>query len=196
MPEMRKGQAVVTTYYISGPMTGMPERNFPLFDSVAEELRDWGHGVINPASNFKGTEVSWEDYMRLSLEQLTCATHVIFLPGWQNSRGARLEYATARVLGLQLRTYGPATLDEPVEAVASDLVRSGERQAIYGHPAEDFARTAQLWTGILGTEIDSRQVALCMAAVKISRLVSTPEHRDSIVDLIGYAVCFDRLGEV
>lgn len=34
--------------YIAGPMTGLPEWNFPEFDRVAEELREQGHTVVNP----------------------------------------------------------------------------------------------------------------------------------------------------
>lgn len=32
-----------------------------------------------------------------------------------------------------------------------------------------------------------------MVAVKLSRLCHTPEHRDSVVDLIGYGIVYDRI---
>ena len=35
--------------YISGPMTGHADHNFPAFDAAAERLRAEGHFVINPA---------------------------------------------------------------------------------------------------------------------------------------------------
>lgn len=35
--------------FISGPMTGLPDHNFPAFEAAAKRLRDDGHFVINPA---------------------------------------------------------------------------------------------------------------------------------------------------
>lgn len=64
---------------------------------------------------------------------------------------------------------------------------SGPRQEDYGHPAEDFARTGRLWSAILGQPVSPDEVGLCMVALKVSRLVNTPGHRDSLVDLAGYA---------
>jgi hypothetical protein len=71
----------------------------------------------------------------------------------------------------------------------------GERQKVYSHPLDDFGRTAKIWSGILGIEVTAEQVALCMCGVKISRLISTPGHRDSIVDLAGYAGCYEMVVE-
>lgn len=35
--------------YLSGPMKGYPESNYPLFRQVAADLRADGHRVYNPA---------------------------------------------------------------------------------------------------------------------------------------------------
>lgn len=35
--------------YISGPMTGLPDFNFPAFHDAAARLRERGHEVANPA---------------------------------------------------------------------------------------------------------------------------------------------------
>lgn len=61
-----------------------------------------------------------------------------------------------------------------------------ERSADYGHPLDDFSRTAKLWSAILGAEITAEQVGLCMCAVKLSRQVNKPK-RDNLLDLAGYA---------
>ena len=37
------------TIYIAGPMTGLPDLNFPTFHTEAARLRSLGHEVINPA---------------------------------------------------------------------------------------------------------------------------------------------------
>lgn len=64
---------------------------------------------------------------------------------------------------------------------------NGPREQDYGDPVVGFTRTAKLWEQILGTPVTPEQVALCMAALKIARLVETPSHQDSWVDIAGYA---------
>lgn len=68
----------------------------------------------------------------------------------------------------------------------------GDRQEAYGHPADDYGRTAQMWTAILGVPVTAKQAALCMCAVKISREVNSPR-RDNLVDLAGYACAAARI---
>jgi uncharacterized protein DUF6378/uncharacterized protein DUF4406 len=82
-----------------------------------------------------------------------------------------------------------------VEQEAAQLVRDGERQKTYGHPRGDFDRVAGMWSAILGITVTAEQVGVMMIAFKLARLSQTPRHRDSLVDVIGYAICVDRLGE-
>lgn len=185
------------TWYISGPMRGLPEFNYPLFNEVAAELRATGVKVLNPAENFSGaTDLDFSLYMMEDLNQLMEADVVLMLPGWQDSEGARVEYMVAKSLGLDIRFHGDATPAEPAEMEASRIVRNGERQAVYGHPSDDFRRTAAMWSVTFGVEVTPLQVAIAMGQLKMSRLIGTPGHRDSIVDLIGYAVCYERIAEV
>jgi hypothetical protein len=76
---------------------------------------------------------------------------------------------------------------------ANKLV-NGDRQASYGHPIDDFTRTAKMWSAILGHEVTAEQVGLCMCAVKISRQVNRPK-RDNMVDLAGYAATVEMVLE-
>ena len=63
-----------------------------------------------------------------------------------------------------------------------------DRQKVYSHPAEDFARVVEMAGPILRSSIDPRlKHALYMIQVKIARLLVTPNHRDSLVDIAGYA---------
>ena len=68
----------------------------------------------------------------------------------------------------------------------------GDRGENYGHPFEDFSRTAQIWSAILGIDVEPEQVALCMVGVKISREVHRPK-RDNIVDGAGYFETLDMV---
>jgi len=62
----------------------------------------------------------------------------------------------------------------------------GDRDKNYGTPYTNHKRIADIWAVILGIEITPAQVALCMAGVKIARLVETPDHLDSFVDGCAY----------
>ncbi len=77
-------------------------------------------------------------------------------------------------------------LDEASEAVLA-------RRQTYGSPQRNFERIAGLWSGYLGRPITTADVAHLMILVKISRLQETPGHRDSLVDVAGYAQCAAEL---
>jgi hypothetical protein len=62
----------------------------------------------------------------------------------------------------------------------------GDRDKNYGTPLVNHQRIAVIWSVILGLEITPSQVALCMAGVKIARLVESPEHADSFIDGAAY----------
>jgi hypothetical protein len=61
-----------------------------------------------------------------------------------------------------------------------------DRQQTYGDPKTNHSRIADLWTTYLEHEITPQQVAICMALVKVARLMET-ENLDSFVDLAAYA---------
>ena len=91
--------------YVAGPMTGLPEFNYPAFFSAADALRRAAFDPINPART-AGREGcrSWLDYMRAGLRDVADCDGVAVLPGWQDSRGAALEVHVARSLDLPVRT--------------------------------------------------------------------------------------------
>ena len=68
-----------------------------------------------------------------------------------------------------------------------------ERGRDYDHPLPNHERIAAMWTVILGATVTPLQVVQCMMAVKLARLIATPEHRDSLVDLCGYAACAETI---
>jgi len=202
--------------YIAGPMTGIPKHNFLAFHAAAERLRQAGWEVVNPAENFGGqTDLPRETYLRADVALLVDCDAVAMLSGWENSRGAKLEYLLARELGVpvlnaenlqplqrapvplvhlhRLRIRCEQSSDTP-ESVLDEAKRitASDRKDDYGHPREDFARTARMWTGILaaklreGAEVSAMDVPLCMIAVKLARQAHRHK-RDNLVDIAGYA---------
>jgi len=202
--------------YIAGPMTGLPDHNFPAFHTAADRLRQAGWDVVNPAENFGGrTDLPREDYLRADVGLLVSCDAVAMLGGWEDSRGAKLEYLLARELGmpvldaetlqplqntpvplvhlhrLRIRCEESSQAPEPVLDEAKRITASG-RQEDYGHPSEDFARTARMWNGILagklreGAEVSAMDIPLCMIAVKLARQAHRHK-RDNLVDIAGYA---------
>ena len=69
----------------------------------------------------------------------------------------------------------------------------GQRKNDYGSAQESFGRIATIWSAILGVPVSPKQVALCMVGMKCARLAATIDHRDSWVDVIGYAALVDQL---
>jgi len=89
-------------------------------------------------------------------------------------------------------TYSKHDLLDDAKAATTD------RGLNYGKPEANFARIAAHWTvflqnsGILhvgGANLCASDVAIMCALLKIARLEHLPNHRDSWIDLAGYAAC-------
>lgn len=88
--------------YLAGPMTGIPEHNFPAFHEAATKLRATGLHVENPAEHGFREGAEWADYLRYDLGRLSTCECVVLLPGWEVSRGVGLELSVAKALGMQV----------------------------------------------------------------------------------------------
>ena len=93
----------MTCIYLSGPMTGLPHGNRPAFLEAAQSLRARGFRVINPAE-YGSPEDDWYAAMRRDIRMLMDADAVVTLPGWERSRGARLEVYVACQLNMPVYT--------------------------------------------------------------------------------------------
>lgn len=90
----------MTVLYLSGPMSGMPDLNFPAFHAAAADLRARGFTVINPAEldAADAAPMEWEQYLRRDIRHLMDADRIAMLAGWERSRGAKLELHIATAL--------------------------------------------------------------------------------------------------
>ena len=97
--------------------------------------------------------------------------------------------------------------DEVKSAIAAEAAKivNGARRGAYGTPEQNFERIATLWNaylvarGVLPPEVladpagknglTPPDVAAFMRLMKEARIIETPDHRDSFVDLVGYALC-------
>lgn len=71
---------------------------------------------------------------------------------------------------------------------------SDDRQKIYGNAYSNHVRIAKIWSVILGFPVSPDQVVMCMIGTKLARLVQSPNHRDSWVDIAGYVSVKDQMG--
>lgn len=95
----------MTTYYLSGPMRGKPNYNFPVFHDVEDALWEWladqlsdvrDDEVLNPANDFEGDPSRpVTDYMEVDLRQVLAADVLVLLPGWRDSEGVTREVSVA-----------------------------------------------------------------------------------------------------
>jgi len=92
--------------YVAGPMTGLPEFNYPAFRSAAAQLRELGFDVEDPSTNTNPTPDDYHGWLRAGLEQLIRSDGVALLDGWEASGGARLEVNVGATLGLRVAPLG------------------------------------------------------------------------------------------
>lgn len=129
--------------YLSGPMRGIKDFNFPAFDAASKFLRAHGHEVFNPADKDRDhdpTGISWKSKtgditaaektgifdrrvaIRADLDYIIDhADAIALLPGWNESKGANAELWLARFLDLQEWHLNPSDFNTSLEAVNGRL---------------------------------------------------------------------------
>ncbi|WP_269497258.1 dATP/dGTP pyrophosphohydrolase domain-containing protein [Castellaniella sp. S9] len=117
------------TIYISGPMTGMPDYNYPAFNAAAASLRSAGYDVFNPAQNGVSPTAAWTQHMRVDITALMDCDGILMLDGWMQSKGARLERHIAVQLDMPVHYEIECLLDaSPIEPVVFDFIAHLQRQ--------------------------------------------------------------------
>ncbi|OBR52354.1 DUF4406 domain-containing protein [Paraburkholderia tropica] len=88
--------------YLSGPMTGLPNLNFPAFNRAAVRLRNLRWEVVNPVAINPDPAADWLDCIAADLLAMRDCTAIVLLPGWSASFGARIERLAAERMGLEI----------------------------------------------------------------------------------------------
>lgn len=101
---------------IAGPMTGFEDFNRPLFNQVADELRERGFIVYNPATLPDGW--SHDEYLVVTLGWVDEVDGLFMLDGWENSVGAVREFDR------MMRRCIPILHFQSLEAFRAALIRS------------------------------------------------------------------------
>ena len=92
-----------TMIYLSGPMTGLPEYNFPAFTAACAALRADGYVILSPHEIIEHLDHKWEYYIRHDLiAMLMHCDSIARLPGWETSRGANVENFVAMSLAFKV----------------------------------------------------------------------------------------------
>lgn len=100
------------TTYLAGPMSGFPQHNFPAFDAARDAMQARGWNVISPADLDRecgfdpNTSLVDDQFKRAAIKRdidaLFACDAIAMLPGWEGSKGARVEHALAVYLGLEI----------------------------------------------------------------------------------------------
>lgn len=122
-------------FYLAGPMSGYPQFNFPAFIAAAADLRERGYEIISPAelddSDTQAAAMAspdgapgsgsvdgktWGDFLARDVKIVADKVDgVIFLDGWDKSRGARLEAFVGVLTGHKFYEYSERDTEVSLE---------------------------------------------------------------------------------
>lgn len=94
----------ITTLYVSGPMSGYPDCNYPAFKEAAHALRLAGYIVVDPSEVTAPGRHHYTDLLKEDIRNLMECHGVALLDNWWESSGARCEVQVAGVVRLPVRT--------------------------------------------------------------------------------------------
>lgn len=78
----------------------------------------------------------------------------------------------------------PQSAAMALREMASIIEQRGKQ---YGSSRENFGRIADLWSSYKGTKFSREDVAVLFILAKVARLAETHGHKDSLLDIGGYA---------
>lgn len=135
-------------WYTAGPMSGIPQFNYPLFLMVAKKMREQGFTIVSPAeldtpkmqalamtskdgslaSMEKESGETWGDMLARDVKLISDKVGgIVVLPGWDRSRGARLEVFVGLLTGKQFAWW------DDMNEIALPLSAHNARLHIWGN---------------------------------------------------------------
>ncbi len=78
---------------------------------------------------------------------------------------------------------------DKLDALDAAIAAVEARGENYGSVLENHERIAALWSVVFDQRVTPEQVVLAMTCLKVARLMETPSHEDSWVDICGYGAC-------
>ena len=118
--------------YIAGKIAG-DRRYRAKFREAAKVLEAAGHVVLNPATLPDG--LTDGDYMRICMAMVDTADLAVFLPDYQESRGAMVEWAYCQRIGKDCAMYLDRTEGEHSERLCGGIQR-GPRKSVGIHGSQ------------------------------------------------------------
>lgn len=194
--------------YISGPMRGYPNTNFPMFDEVSRYVRSCGDDderweALSPADNDRrvwpeveqsegfalgvhpeGTEFppgfSFPELFTWDVQAIGEADGIVLLPGWEQSTGAKLEVACAEAFG---------------KVVLFAVIEDGK--CVYIQPADPKAVEPPQIIGLMGyAQVGKDTAAATLVADGYERIAFADALRDMLYALNpiirGDGICHDH----
>lgn len=89
--------------YVSGPMTGIADFNYPAFHSAKAVLEEHGYDVVSPADLPLKDDWDWIDYIIEDIDSVFEVDGIATLDGCDVSRGARIEQRIGKCRGIPIR---------------------------------------------------------------------------------------------
>lgn len=90
--------------YISGPIAGyeLEERRLA-FLKVQHMLEEKGFEPVNPFDNGVPEDAHWRQHMRADIAMLIQCDYIYMMPGWELSKGCKLELDVASSCGIEVK---------------------------------------------------------------------------------------------
>lgn len=89
--------------YISGPIAGFDIKERKLaFLKVQHMLESLGYSTANPFNNGVPDEYHWREHMRADIAMLLGCDAIYMMPGWELSKGCKLELDVASSCGIRV----------------------------------------------------------------------------------------------
>lgn len=141
--------------YVSGPMRGYPDFNYPAFDAAAERLRALGCEVVNPvdigrafgtADEINASPELVEKVLRADLSAVAGCDTIYLLRGWTTSEGARRELNVALACNLRIELECVAFDVSALRDAIEDVMQSNNFAYIKDRCAQALAAPREIAT--------------------------------------------------